>query len=149
MVYNAMKSKERARKSMERHHEPNGAKKKGLGLQARMTISYLGVTVVIALLLELLVCIIAYLVLTRSPLLNDVILNTAKQTAQVYAFKAASQAIGPALDPRSTFQPGQPSSLALPGDDSSKKIPYFTDGVPYTDPHSSHSQVVEFALLIA
>ncbi len=124
-------------------------RRKRLGLQARMTISYLGVTVVIALLLELLVCIIAYLVLTRSPLLNDVILNTAKQTAQVYAFKAASQLVGTTLDPRSTFQPGQPSSLALPGDDSSKKIPYFTDGVPYIDPHSSHSQVVEFALLIA
>ncbi len=89
-------------------------RRKGLGLQARMTISYLGVTVVIALLLELLVCIIAYLVLTRSPLLNDVILNTAKQTAQVYAFKAASQLVGTTLDPRSTFQPGQPSSLALP-----------------------------------
>src|SRR5712691_5085794 len=153
--YNAMKSEERARKSMERPPEPNRAKKKGPGLQARMTISYLGVTAVTVLLSELLIVLLIVTVLTESALLDKVVLTTTRHTAQVYALEAATQASGTTLDAHATFQPGQPASIALPGGDvvpggdPSKVVPYIDTQVPYIDPsHPAPKQVLGFALLI-
>ena len=116
-------------------------------LQFRMTISFLGVTVVIVLLLEFLIGLAISLILT-SPLVDDVVSNTARQTAHAYALEAAVNAGGTTLDPHSTFQPGSPSSIALPGDDSSQRIPLISDGVSYI-PGPASSQAVAFALLIA
>ena len=116
-------------------------------LQFRMTISYLVVTVVIVLLLEFLIGLAISLILT-SPLVDDVVSNTAKQTVHAYALEAAVNAGGTTLDPRSTFQPGVPSSIALPGDDSSQRIPIISDGVSYIS-HPASSQAEAFALLIA
>lgn len=116
-------------------------------LQFRMTISFLGVTVFIVLLLELLIGLGISFLLT-SPLVDYVVSNTARQTAHDYALQAAVYAGGTTLDPRSTFQPGAPSSIALPGDDSSQRIPIISDGVTYNSRPVS-SQAVAFALLIA
>jgi serine phosphatase RsbU (regulator of sigma subunit) len=116
-------------------------------LQFRMTISYLVVTVVIVLLLEFLIGLVISLILT-SPAVDYVVLNVAEQTAHAYALQAAVNAGGTTLDPRSTFQPGVPSSIALPGDDSSQRIPLISDGVAYIS-HPASSQAVAFALLIA
>jgi serine phosphatase RsbU (regulator of sigma subunit) len=115
-------------------------------LRFRMTISYLGVMVVIVLLLEFLIVLAITLILT-SPL-DYVVSNTAKQTAHAYALTAAVYAGGTTLDPHSTFQPGSPSSIALPEDDCSRRIPLISDGVCYISSPDS-SQAVPFALLIA
>ena len=74
-------------------------------LQFRMTISYLGVTVVIVLLLEFLIGLGISLILT-SPLVDYVVSNTARQTAHDYALEAAVNAGGTTRQ----FLPG-----ALPG----------------------------------
>ncbi|MDQ2713873.1 MAG: SpoIIE family protein phosphatase [Chloroflexota bacterium] len=142
-----MKSEERTLKPTGYQLTP-GRVKKGLGLQTRMAISYVGTSLVIVLLLELLVGGLLFFVLARSPFLDDVILHAAKQTAQVYALQAALQAGDTALDPRATFQPGQPSSFTAP-DDLFAKIPYLSESVPYIGAGTRSVRTVSFALLIA
>src|SRR5215472_14295567 len=90
-------------------------------LQVDMTISYVGVSVVTALLIELLLFVIFFVVL--SPLIDQNVQEIVRQTAQGYALEAADQGGGVALNPRSTFQPGQPFSLVLPGGDVSQQTP--------------------------
>ena len=141
-----MKNQARAGKALGRRGRQEGLRMWSK-LYFRMTISYLGVMVVIVLLLEFLIGLAISLILT-SPLVDDVVSNTAKQTAHAYALEAAVNAGGTTLDPRSTFQPGSPSSIALPGDDSSQRIPLISDGVSYISGPAS-SQAVAFALLIA
>ncbi|MFL5624129.1 MAG: hypothetical protein ACJ788_00860, partial [Ktedonobacteraceae bacterium] len=109
-----MKSKGSARKPTERNRQGDGFKKRW-GLQLRMTLSYVGVSVATALLIELLGLAIFYFVILRLPFMEQNTLNTAQHIARMYALEAAVRANGGNLDPRSTFQPGQPSSLALPG----------------------------------
>jgi serine phosphatase RsbU (regulator of sigma subunit) len=116
--------------------------KKRPGLQLRMTFSYVVVSVASALLLELLVVGIFFLVILRLPFVDQSTRIATEQTAQIYALEAAVQANGDTLNPRSTFQPGQPTSLVLPGADSSEIV-------PYTAARSSSSQAPEFGLLIA
>ncbi len=86
-------------------------------LQVRMTISYLMVATSTALFLELAVAIGIFLAL--SALLTNAVPIVARNTARVYAMQAAFQASSTSLNPRSTFQPGQPASLALSGGDHS------------------------------
>jgi serine phosphatase RsbU (regulator of sigma subunit) len=117
------------------------------GLQARMMISYVAATLVFVLLLEMLVSAVVYLAVTRSPLADAVISYAAQQTAQVYALEAAVQAGDAALDPHSTFQPGQPSSLALP-DTPVRRIPLLSLQVPFIAPGSTPSGTASFALLV-
>ncbi len=107
-----------------------------------MTFSYVGVSVAIVLLLELLLSLLALIVVPRLPFVDQGALDSAKQTAQIYALVAAAQTGGVALDSRTTFQPGQPSSLVLPGG-------FTNDQVPYTKAGSTPSQIGEFALLLA
>jgi serine phosphatase RsbU (regulator of sigma subunit) len=107
-----------------------------------MTTSYVVVSVASALLLELLIVGIWFLVISRFPMVEQGALMTAQHTAQIYALQAAVKANGDALNLRSTFQPDQPTSLVLPGADSSETV-------PYTAARSSSSQPPEFALLIA
>ncbi|HKV59862.1 MAG TPA: SpoIIE family protein phosphatase [Ktedonobacteraceae bacterium] len=87
-------------------------------LRLRMTISYVVVSVVSALLVELLLVSLFFLVILRLPFVDSATLISAKSTAQLYALEAAVQSGGNALDPRSTFQPGQPASLTLPEADT-------------------------------
>ena len=132
-----MKAEEKNRKSTKRKHK---TVKMWSRLQTRMTISYVVLSVSIALLLELLLIVIFFLVL--SPFIEQYFQGIVKKAAQDYAKVAAAQGGGVALDPNSTFQPGQPSSLVLPGEDNSVKV-------TYTEGRSSPPQLGEFALLIA
>src|SRR6266487_1370957 len=138
-----MKSQARAGKVLGRRGRQEGLRMWSK-LYFRMTISYLQVMVVIVLLLEFLIFLVIYLILTYP--LDYVVRNTAKQTAHAYALAAAVSAGGTTLDPHSTFQPGSPSSIALPV--SSPPIPFISDGVSYI-PGPASSQAVAFALLIA
>ena len=128
---------------MERRRQGLRFLKKRPGLQLRMTTSYVVVSVVSALLPELLAVGIGFLVITFFPsFVEQGIQADTEHTAQIYALQAAVQANGDTLNPHSTFQPGQPTSLVLPGADTSEIV-------PYTAARSSSSQVPEFALLIA
>jgi len=109
-----MKSEERILKPVAQDHQRNGARWWSR-LQTRMTFSYLGVTVFIVLLSELLILLAIVTGLTQSGVLDKVILTTARHTAQVYALEATAKTSGPTLDARTTFQPGKPASIALPG----------------------------------
>jgi len=108
-----MKSEKQVNKSMERTDKGNKLKSWSK-LRVQMTISYVGVSVVSALLVELLLAMIFFFVLLRLPFADQNMIDTANQAAQNYAWEAAVQAGGTALDPRTTFQPGQASSLTLP-----------------------------------
>ena len=108
-----MKSKEQVNKRKRRAHK--GEKLKFWSkLRVRMTISYVIVSVVSALLVELLLASIFFLVILRMPFIDQGTLDSANGVAQYYALESALQANGNALDPASTFQPGRPSSLTLP-----------------------------------
>src|SRR6266516_60090 len=133
-----MIKEENANKPM-RHKRQRKALKLWSRLQGRMTISYVGVSVVTALLIELLLFVIFLVVL--SPLIDQNVLDTARRTAQSYALEAADQGGGVALNPQSTFQPGQPFSLVLPGGDVSPQTPYI-------EARSHAPQIREFALLL-
>src|SRR5713226_6026729 len=108
-----MESEEKAVKRMGRHRQDKTLKMWSK-LRVRMTITYVGVSVVSALLVELLLASIFFLIILRSPFVDQNTLDTANYAAQTYALEAAVQAGGNALDPRTTFQPGQLSSLTLP-----------------------------------
>ena len=73
-------------------------------LRVQMTISYVGVSVVSALLVELLLALLFFLIILRLPYVDQNAMNAANHVAQVYALEAAVQAGGNALDPRTTFQ---------------------------------------------
>ena len=150
-----MKSEERILKPVAQDRQRNGARWWSR-LQTRMTFSYLGVTVFIVLLSELLILLVIVSGLTQSGLLDKVVLTTTRHTAQVYALEAAAQTSGSTLDARTTFQPGKPASIALPGGgfvpggNPSSLIPYIDTQVPYIDPaQPDPKQVFGFALLIA
>lgn len=112
-----MKTEEKASKRKERIHKDRKLKSWSK-LRVRMTISYVVVSVVSALLVELLLASLFFLVILRLPFVDSATLISAKSTAQLYALEAAVQSGGNALDPRSTFQPGQPASLTLPESDT-------------------------------
>lgn len=118
-----------------RWNRPSGVLRMWAKLQVRMTMSYVIVSVVTALLLELLLVLVVFFVLARLPGIDQMNLTTAKGAAQVYALEAAVQANDGSLDPRSTFQPGSLFSLAAP------------EGVAASS--RSNSQQIAFALLVA
>jgi serine phosphatase RsbU (regulator of sigma subunit) len=126
-----MKSEERVNERNRRAHKSDKLKFWSK-LRVRMTISYVGVSVVSALLVELLLAMIFFFVLLRLPFADQNMIYTANYAAQNYAFEAAVQAGGTTLDPHTTFQPGQLSSIDLPAGDKN------------FDPRT-----VAFALLIA
>src|SRR5437868_9626098 len=88
--------------------QQKGRKRRGDGLkgwsrlQMRMTFSYVGVSVVTALLIELLIILIFLVVIARLPIVDQSTVDAANNTAEVYALEAAVQAGGGALDPHST-----------------------------------------------
>ena len=108
-----MKSEEQTSKSMGRAQQ--GEKPKVWSkLSVRMTISYVIVSVVSALLVEVILALIFFFVILRLPFIDQGTLDSASGAAQYYALEAALQSDGNALNPASTFQPGQPDSLTLP-----------------------------------
>src|SRR5215471_11857104 len=131
-----MMVKEKNRQSAARERKPP---KLWSRLQVRMTISYVVVSVVSALVIELLLILLFLVVLT--PLIDQNVQDIARQTAQSYALQAAKLGNGIALNPHSTFQPGQPFSLILPAEAPSQHG-------PNSGASSQASQMVEFVLLI-
>lgn len=113
------------------------------GLQARMTISYVGVTVVSVLFLEMLVLAIMVL-FTFSSLSAPIIDIGIKREAVQYALEASRIAQGEALNPQSTFQPHQAGTLALRGNESEPAI----FNIQYTSLRYPDAQQKAFALLI-
>ncbi|HKV02802.1 MAG TPA: SpoIIE family protein phosphatase [Ktedonobacteraceae bacterium] len=111
-----------------------------------MTVSYALTTVAAVLLLEILLGTAVWAVLTFSPLAYSWTTPGARQTAKLYALTASAQAGGAALDPHTTFEPGQPSSIALSQGD-------FSNGgniqiIQYNNTRSPNAQDAAFALLI-
>src|SRR5713101_8656644 len=113
------------------------------GLRFRMTVSYALTTVAAVLVLEILFFTTIWAVLTFSPLADYGSLSGATQAAKVYALAAAAQAGGAALDPRTTLEPGQPSSIAL-----SKDLFSGQGNIQYNLSRSPDMQNAAFALLI-
>jgi len=108
-----MRSEKQANKDMKRAQK--GQKLKPWSkLRVRMTISYVVVSVVSALLVELLLVLIFFFVITRLPFVDQSAMGAADSAAQYYALEAAVQANGNMLNPASTFQSGQPFSLNVP-----------------------------------
>jgi serine phosphatase RsbU (regulator of sigma subunit) len=115
------------------------------GLRFRMTVSYALTTVAAVLLLEILVGTAVWAVLTFSPLADFWTSAGARQTAKLYALAASAQAGGAVLDPHTTFEAGQPSSIALPQEDFSNS----GGSIQYIGTSSPDMQDAAFALLIA
>ncbi|MFL5628623.1 MAG: histidine kinase [Ktedonobacteraceae bacterium] len=115
------------------------------GLYMRMTISYVCISVVAVLLLELLAGFVVFWLLVYSPLDGTDGLLEARQTAQLYALTASMQGQGVRLNPHSTFMPGQAASLTL----NKEQAPDLAiDSVSYIGTPSSDTQQVGIALLV-
>lgn len=115
-----------------------------IGLQGQMTLSYVWVTAILVCVLEILAMIglslILFLLIT--PFVYTL---EAKQVAQRYALVASLQAKTTGLDPRSTFQAGQPGTLILPGQAASPDAV----SVPYSAAQMPDTRLLAVALLIA
>jgi two-component system, NarL family, sensor histidine kinase LiaS len=114
------------------------------GLQARMTFSYVWVTALFVLLLEILaVALYLFLINIQAETSN---LALAQRVCVQYAYAASVQSNGLVLNPRTTFQPGQPYSLIplgtrTPGENarlnfdlSNYTIPYIAENNPAQPP---------------
>ncbi|HLG64706.1 MAG TPA: histidine kinase [Ktedonosporobacter sp.] len=117
---------------------------KGLGLQARMTISYVWVTIASVLLLEI-VAFFLILLTVRAYYENNLLLPRVQQTAQQYASAIAAQSKGASLNPATTYALGTPGARATtltiePG--KGVVIPAITGRYPDNEP-------IAFALLVA
>src|SRR5712692_7334310 len=135
--------------SEETTHQPGAGKSahrslKWSGLQVRMTMSYVWVTVVLVLLLEILVGIALAFALS-SFVAPYVYTLTARQVAEQYAYAAALQTKGAMLNPHATFLDNQPGSLVLPA----KPPAQDAFRVPYIATLSPDSHPITFALLVA
>lgn len=119
------------------------------GLQARMTFSYVWVTITAAFLLELLI--FAFVTIVVGALYANVVFpQLAMQAARQYAFVAALQAQGTNLNSQTTFRPGQPDSLLPLPDDGSALLPKAVPAtIPYTSAAVPDMQPLMFGLLIA
>jgi NarL family two-component system sensor histidine kinase LiaS len=93
-----------------------------------MTTSYIVTTLVALLVLEGLN--IALLAIVSSAILpeesTEVLMPLVREQAQVYALEAQTHALDSSLDPRTTFLPDQPGTLAPPQAGSAFTIPYTT-----------------------
>lgn len=90
-------------------HWPNSG-----GLQARMMFSYVWMTALFVLLIEMLAVFLFIVLLNNFGERSDLVLE--QRIGIQYAYMASLQSDGLALNPRTTFLPGQPYSLVLPGD---------------------------------
>jgi serine phosphatase RsbU (regulator of sigma subunit) len=120
------------------------AMKRQSGLRFRMTVSYALTTVAAVLVLEILAFTMIWTLLTYSSLANYWSLAGATQAAKLYALAASAQAGGAGLDPRTTFGPGRPSSIALSKENFSSNQGY----IQYINSRSPDMPNAAFALLI-
>lgn len=113
------------------------------GLHARMAFSYVWVTTLLMLFVEIAIILLLFFALSQF-VLPELFKLGAIQAAQRYALAATMQAEQGALNPRSTFQVNQPASLILPGMPGDGEVT-----VPFIDARSASTNPVRFALLIA
>ncbi|HLZ56007.1 MAG TPA: sensor histidine kinase [Ktedonosporobacter sp.] len=114
-------------------------------LQFRITVSYAVTTIVAMLSLEILFFTIIFTLLNYGSLADTGTISKAEQTVRLYALVAGLQTNGSAFVPGTTFEPGQPYSIALPAvpSDNAATVP-----VSYIPSTASAAQDVPFALLI-
>jgi signal transduction histidine kinase len=113
------------------------------GLQARMTLSYVWVTILLVLIFLALAW-LAFVVLATTVVAPFVYTLSARDLAGRYAFAATLQASPSGLNPHATFLPHEADSLSLPGTPSASEdvqIPYLATLQPDT-------QRLAFALLV-
>lgn len=122
------------------------------GLQARMTFSYVWVTALFVLLLEILASFLFIILLNFNLETNDLAL--AERVGVQYAYAASLQSDGLVLNPRSTFQPGQPYSLAppggrVPGENARHTFGLINLTIPYVTERNPTEPLLAIALLVA
>ncbi|HEU5376875.1 MAG TPA: SpoIIE family protein phosphatase [Ktedonobacteraceae bacterium] len=146
-----MRSEEKLPREEKQQRTPGPSRKWRSRLSVRMTISYVGLSILNVLLLELVIGGIVLFVVTFSSVVDLGLQPVAQQTAQAYAAEAKLQGAGVSLDERMTFQPGQPFSIALStrGQNSSGQNGFISQQISYIDPQKPVSNVTSFALLVA
>jgi serine phosphatase RsbU (regulator of sigma subunit) len=113
-----------------------------------MAVSYVAVTLVIVLLLETVVVAVGFLVITRSPVAGYWAMQNAGQAAKVLALQAAVEAHGPALNPDTTFEPGQAATLSIQTEDDPPELSWFSLSLPYVPAGSTAPNQTAVALVI-
>lgn len=113
------------------------------GLHARMALSYVWVTTLLVLFLEIVVSLAFFFAISTFVLPQTFALE-ATQVAQHYALAATILTEQGTLNPHSTFQTNQPASLVLPGKQSNSAV-----NVPSIDIREANTTAVRFVLLIA
>jgi two-component system, NarL family, sensor histidine kinase LiaS len=112
---------------------------RGSGLRGHMTISYVVVTLgsVVSFLLLVALTTGVLAAFFPDPQGNNTFLRDTQQQAQAYALVAALQGQGTALDPRTSFVPGQAHTIALPGQENQVYnvfAPYISTATPDPTP---------------
>lgn len=117
-------------------------------LRTHMSISYVAVTLLIVLLLETLVVALVLYIFTVSPVTGYWALQSAGNTAKLFALEAAVQAEENRLNANTTFEPGQPTSITLTDPSDPQEEAWFQWPVPYVTPGETPAQFLSFALII-
>lgn len=121
-------------------------------LQARMTFSYVWVTALFVILLEILAGFLSIILLNQIQDTGDQAL--AQRIAIQYAYAASLQSDGLVLNPHSTFQPGQPYSLAplgqrVPGENARSTSGLLNQTIPYVSKRNPAQPPEAIVMLIA
>jgi signal transduction histidine kinase len=122
------------------------------GLQARMTFSYVWVTALFVLLLEILaVSLFLFFINIQAETAN---LALAQRVCVQYAYAASVQSNGLVLNPRTTFQPGQPYSLMplgtrAPGENARRTFDLTNYTFPYVEESNPAQPPPAIGLVIA
>jgi NarL family two-component system sensor histidine kinase LiaS len=117
-------------------------------LRARMTVAYVAVTVGPVLtfsLLGALAAVVYTLVVPAPDALSSDLVSAMRRQAQTYAMVAAYQVQGAALDPRTSFVPGQAHSIAVANPDALSQVV----SAPYIATGSRDTSSATLALLVA
>lgn len=117
-------------------------------LKVRIGISYVVVTLLIALLLEAIILCAALLFITRSPFLGWVNMERVDHAAQLYALQASMEGGGTELNPDTTFEPGQDASIILEAGGNTPQLSHLRLSVPYIPPGSPTPDRQSAALLV-
>lgn len=121
-------------------------------LQARMTFAYVWVTALFVILVEILAGLLSIMLLNQIQDTGDLAL--AERVAIQYAYAASQQSDGLALNPRSTFQPGQPYSLVtlgqrVPGENARWTNSLLNQAIPYVNERNPAQPPEAIVMLIA
>ena len=121
-------------------------------LQARMTFSYVWVTALFVILVEILAGLLSLILINQQLDTSDIAL--AERVAIQYAYAASLQSDGLVLNPRSTFQPGQPYSLVslgqrVPGENARRTNGLLNQTIPYVSERNPAQPPDALVMLIA